>query len=485
MYMAVFSSGFSKMGNKSIKSKDVKVRFSDVIGIDEAKEECWEVVELIKDHARLKKIGGKILRGILMMGPPGCGKTYLAKAIATEAGLPFLSMAASEFNEIFVGVGASRVRQLFKKATRLAYGFGGCIVFIDELDAMGQRRTFNQFGSGEGNTTQNQLLVAMDGLSEKSENIIVIGATNASEDILDPALLRPGRFDRKVYIKKPNLEGRESLFRYYLSKIKYEAAIDCKRLARKAVDKSPADIENIVKESALIATRNKKDVVGLRDLSEAIERIELGVKQKLTINARELEMTAYHETGHLITTYLLHPRDDVFKASIIPRKSSLGVVHPTPIEEWHSQDRETLLAGIKVCLAGYVGEKVKFNTTTTGVTSDFQKAMAIAHFMVWRIGMGPSGLVGDYLTIGDKNPFVLSEETKIRLNQDVDKIIKDCLAEVEALLRKEKELFERFAHELMTKKELDYDEIEAIFAEYGKVNPRQFQLTKIPEPPKV
>ena len=485
MYMAVFSSGFSKMGNKSIKSKDVKVRFSDVIGIDEAKEECWEVVELIKDHARLKKIGGKILRGILMMGPPGCGKTYLAKAIATEAGLPFLSMAASEFNEIFVGVGASRVRQLFKKATRLAYGFGGCIVFIDELDAMGQRRTFNQFGSGEGNTTQNQLLVAMDGLSEKSENIIVIGATNAAEDILDPALLRPGRFDRKVYIKKPNLEGRESLFRYYLSKIKYEAAIDCKRLARKAVDKSPADIENIVKESALIATRNKKEVVGLRDISEAIERIELGVKQKLTINARELEMTAYHETGHLITTYLLHPRDDVFKASIIPRKSSLGVVHPTPLEEWHSQDRETLLAGIKVCLAGYVGEKVKFNTTTTGVTSDFQKAMAIAHFMVWRIGMGPSGLVGDYLTIGDKNPFVLSEETKIRLNQDVDKIIKDCLAEVEALLRKEKELFERFAHELMTKKELDYDEIEAIFAEYGKVNPRQFQLTKIPEPPKV
>jgi cell division protease FtsH len=485
MYMAVFSSGFSKMGNKSIKSKDVKVRFSDVIGIDEAKDECWEVVELIKDHARLKKIGGKILRGILMMGPPGCGKTYLAKAIATEAGLPFLSMAASEFNEIFVGVGASRVRQLFKKATRLAYGFGGCIVFIDELDAMGQRRTFNQFGSGEGNTTQNQLLVAMDGLSEKSENIIVIGATNASEDILDPALLRPGRFDRKVYIKKPNLEGRESLFRYYLSKIKYEAAIDCKRLARKAVDKSPADIENIVKESALIATRNKKDVVGLRDLSEAIERIELGVKQKLTINARELEMTAYHETGHLITTYLLHPRDDVFKASIIPRKSSLGVVHPTPLEEWHSQDRETLLAGIKVCLAGYVGEKVKFNTTTTGVTSDFQKAMAIAHFMVWRIGMGPSGLVGDYLTIGDKNPFVLSEETKIRLNQDVDKIIKDCLAEVEALLRKENELFERFAHELMTKKELDYDEIEAIFAEYGKVNPRQFQLTKNSEPPKV
>ncbi|OGX10732.1 MAG: hypothetical protein A2351_07000 [Omnitrophica bacterium RIFOXYB12_FULL_50_7] len=485
MYMMVFRSGFSKLDKKGIKAKNVQVKFSDVIGIDEAKDECWEVVELIKDHARLKKIGGRILRGILMMGPPGCGKTYLAKAIATEAGLPFLSMAASEFNEIFVGVGASRVRQLFKKAQRLAYGFGGCIVFIDELDAMGQRRTFNQFGSGEGNTTQNQLLVAMDGLSDKAENIIVIGATNASEDILDPALLRPGRFDRKVYIKKPNLEGRESLFRFYLSKIKYEAAIDCKRLARKAVDKSPADIENIVKESALIATRNKKDVVGLRDISEAIERIELGMKQKLTVNAREREMTAYHETGHLITTYLSHPRDDVFKASIIPRKSSLGVVHPTSIEEWHGRDRETLVADIKICLAGYVAEKIKFNTTTTGVTSDFKQAMGLAHFMVWVLGMGASGMIGDYTIYKDGNALLLSEDVKMRLNQDVDKILKDCMVEVETLLRKEKDLFERFAHELLTKQELDYDEIEAVFAEFGKVNPRRSYLSQGTEPPKV
>jgi len=484
IYMMLFRGGLSKMDKKGIKAHDVNVKFADVIGIDEAKDECWEVVQLIKDHARLKKIGGKILRGILMMGPPGCGKTYLAKAIATEAGLPFLSMAASEFNEIFVGVGASRVRQLFKKAARLAYGFGGCIIFIDELDAMGHRRTFSQFGSGEGNTTQNQLLVALDGLGEKSQNIVVIGATNAAEEVLDPALLRPGRFDRKVYIRKPNLEGREALFKFYLNKVNHEASIDCKRLARKAIDKSPADIENIVKESALIATRNKRDTVTLKDISEAIERIELGMKQKLTVNPRELEMTAYHETGHLITTYLLHPRDDVFKASIIPRKSSLGVVHPTPIEEWHSQDRETLLAEIKVCLAGYVAEKYKFNTTTTGVTSDFRQAMAIAHAMVWRIGMGASGLVGDYLTIGDKNPFVLSEETKLRLNQDVDKIIKDCMAEVEALLKKENDLFERFAHELLTKQELDYDEIEAIFAEYGKANPRRFHLTQGNEPPK-
>src|SRR3990167_7189795 len=263
MYALVLRGGFTKIDKKNIKARDVSVRFSDVIGIDEAKEECWEVVQLIKDHARLKRIGGKILRGILMVGPPGCGKTYLAKAIAAEAGLPFLSMAASEFVEIFVGVGASRVRKLFKKARSLAYGFGGCIVFIDELDAMGRNRVFNQFGGGsETNSTQNQLLVEMDGLESQQESVIVIGATNAQEDSLDPALLRPGRFDRKVYINRPGLEGREKLFQYYLGKVKHDAGIDVGHLARKAVGKSPAEIENIVKESALIATISR----GLQDL---------------------------------------------------------------------------------------------------------------------------------------------------------------------------------------------------------------------------
>ncbi len=472
MYMMVLRGGMSNIDKKNVNAKDVNIRFSDVIGLDEVKEEALEVVSLIKDHSRLKKIGGKIVRGILMIGPPGCGKTYIAKAIATEAGLPFLSMAASEFNEVFVGVGASRVRKLFATARSLAYGYGGCVIFIDELDALGHRRTFNQFGSGESNTTQNQLLVEMDGISaEKSENVIVIGATNASEDNLDPALLRPGRFDRKLYISKPGLESREQLFKYYLSKIKHEASIDTRRLARKGVGKSPADIENIVKESALIATRNGTDVVTLRELSEAIERIDLGTKTRISMNAKEKEMTAYHETGHLMVTYLLHPRDDVFKASIIPRKSSLGVVHPTAIEEWHSHDRESLLADIKVCLAGYAGEKVKFNTTTSGVTSDFKKAMMIAHHMVWECGMGPSGLVGDY-TIVPKN--LLSEEVKNQLTQDVDALIKQCLKDVEDLLRKEKDLFERFARELLAKSELDYDQIEAIFTEYGKANPRRF-----------
>lgn len=471
MYMVLLRGGFSKIDKKSVKAKEVNIRFSDVIGIDEAKEESWEVVQLIKDHAKLKKIGGKILRGILMIGPPGCGKTYLAKAIATESGLPFLSMAASEFNEVFVGVGSSRVRNLFKKARSLAYGFGGCIVFIDELDALGHKRTFNQFGGQETNNTQNQLLVEMDGLTSASENIILIGATNAPEDSLDEALLRPGRFDRKVYITRPGLEGREQLFKYYLSKVKHEASIDVGRLARKAVGKTPADIESIIREAALIATRNQKEVVSLKEISEAIERIELGVKNRIKMTERERTMTAYHETGHLLVGYLIHPRNDVFKASIIPRKGTLGVVHPQAVEEWFSRDKNVLLADIQSYLAGYAAEQTKFNTTSDGVSSDFRGAMAIAHTMVWRLGMGPSGLVGDFTAIPEAQ---LSEATKNRLNEDTDRVIKECLEAVKKLLKDENVLFERFAQELLKKGELEYDEIEAIFAEYGKANPRRF-----------
>ncbi len=474
LYVVVLRNGFTTLDKKSVKGREVNVRFSDVVGIDEAKEEAWEVVQLIKDHSRLKKIGGKILRGILMIGPPGCGKTYLAKAIATESGLPFISMAASEFNEVFVGVGASRVRKLFSKARSLSYGFGGAIIFIDELDAMGRTRTFNQFGGAETNTTQNQLLVEMDGLESHQENIVVIGATNAPEDVLDPALLRPGRFDRKVYISKPGLEGREAIFRLYLNKVKHEASVDVARLARKAVGKSPAEIENIIKEAALIATRNHKEMVTNKEFSEAIERIELGTKHKVRMTDREKQMTAYHETGHLITTYLLHPRNDVFKASIIPRKTTLGVVHPQPREEWFADDREKILADIKCFLAGYAGEKIKFNQTSNGVAADFQAAMHLAHQMVWRFGMGSTGLVGDFTVIPEHQ---LSEDVKNRLNEETNRIIQQCLKEVEDLLAREKELFERFAHELLTREELDYDEIEAIFAEFGKANPRVISPT--------
>jgi cell division protease FtsH len=456
-----------KLKKTPIKSENVEVTFDDVKGIDEAKREALEVVELIKDRTRIKKIGGKIVRGLLMIGPPGCGKTLLAKAIAKESGIPFISMAASEFVEIFVGMGASRVRKLFKKARQLAYGYGACIIFIDEIDAVGRGRSFSFLGGGETNTTQNQLLVEMDGLKEKEENVIVIGATNAPESVLDKALLRPGRFDRKIYIDRPGLEGREELFHHYLRKVKHDPSIDISRLARNTVYKSAADIENIVKEAALIATRKSKENVEWEDLSEAMDRIDMGLKHKRKLSDRERKMTAYHETGHLIVLYILHPTDDVFKASIASRGGALGAVLHQPREELFTTNKEQALANIKVCLGGYVAENLKFRTTTTGVADDFQKAMVHAHAMVWKFGMGSNAYLGDYSIIPESQ---ISNELKEKLNQETQEILQKCYQEVENLLKKEWTIMERFVSELLEKEELEYDEIEAIFAEYGKNN---------------
>ncbi|MDO8525681.1 MAG: AAA family ATPase [Candidatus Omnitrophota bacterium] len=475
MYSVFLQGGMAKISKAKIHGDLVDVKWSDVIGMENVKEEAKEVVELIRDRARVKKIGGKILRGIMMFGPPGCGKTYLAKAIATETGLPFLSMSGSEFVEIFVGVGASRVRKLFKQARELAEAHGGCIIFIDELDAIARKRVFSAFGgTEETNSTQNQLLAAMDGLGElkdkkgnpsPAQNVIVIGATNAPEDNIDKALLRPGRFDRKIYIDKPGLEDREKLFAYYLGKVQHDPSIDVGRLARKAVYKTPADIENIIKEAALIATRSGRDVVRLDDISEAIERVDMGMKHKRTMQPLEREMVAYHESGHLIVLYILHPIDDVFKASIASRRDILGVVYHQPREEVFTHNKERLLADIKVSLGGYVAEKIRFGTTSDGVAMDFKQAMIVAHNMVWRFGMSDAEYLGDYTVIPESQ---LSDKVKEQLNEEVDKIFKRCLKDVEALLAKEKPLLDRFVKELLEKEELDYDEIENIFNEYGK-----------------
>ena len=465
MYLVFLRGGFAKLDKAPIKGRDVDIKWKDVIGMDSAKQEAWEVVQLIRDRAMLKAIGGTVIKGILLIGPPGCGKTYLAKAIATEARLPFISMSGSEFVEIFVGVGASRVRKLFKKARDLAFGYGGCIIFIDEIDAIGRSRSFSYLGGQETNTTQNQLLAELDGLKEKDYNIAIIAATNAPEEALDAALKRPGRFDRTIYITRPNLKEREMIFRYYLSKVKFEEGLDIGRLARRAVYKTPADIANLVKESALIATRSKKEKIGLEEMSEAFERVELGIKHPLTMTPKEREMIAYHEAGHLIVTYLLHPTDDVFKASIIPRRATLGVVYHPPTEELHTQSKNKFLADIKVSLGGYVAEKIKVGVTSSGVSADFTKAMKIGHAMVWQLGMGDSEFLGDFTAVP---PEQLSEETKRKLNEDTNKIFQTSLKEVEELLNKEKPIMDRFAKELLEKDELEYDEIEAIFKEYEK-----------------
>jgi len=470
LYSWVLQGGLQKLKKKQVKSDAVNIKWKDVIGMEGAKMEAKELVSLIKDRARVKKIGGNIIRGMLMMGPPGCGKTYVAKAIATEAGIPFISMSGSEFVEVFVGVGASRVRQLFQRARRLAYAHGGCIVFIDEIDAVGRKRVFSAFGgTEETNSTQNQLLAEMDGLGDREENVIVIGATNAAIETLDEALLRPGRFDRKIFVEKPDLAEREELFHYYLSKVSADPDLDVARLARKAVTKSPADIANLIKEAALIATRSKQDKVNYDHISEAFERVDLGLKRTTKVSEKDRVVTAFHEAGHLIVLYLLHPTDDVFKASIIPRGSAGGVVYHLPADDTAHYNRDRVLANIKVALAGYVAEKVKFGVTATGVCSDFTNAMYWAHKMVWEWGMGKNHLVGDFSHIPANQ---LSDNMKERLNLETHEIMQTCLVETEEFLRKEMTIFERFAKELLDRNELDFDDIEAIFKEYGKSNPR-------------
>ena len=482
---------FSKLSKGSVKGDQVNVRWADVIGMEEAKAEAWEVVELLQDHAKVELIGGKVLRGVVLCGPPGGGKTYLAKAIATESALPFLSVSGSEFIEVFVGTGPARVRGIFKKARQLAKVHGGCLIFIDELDAVGTSRG-QDLGFGaqtERNNTVNELLVQMDGLESSKFNVVVIGATNASETVLDQALLRPGRLDRKIYVDRPGLEDREHLYRFYLAKVKTDPAIDVARLARRSVWKSPAAIENIVKEAALIATRYKRELITVKDLSDALERIELGFKRRRKMTEDERRRIAFHEAGHIVVTYLLHPTDDVFKASIISRRDALGVVYHQPREELFTSSRDRILANIKAALGGFAAEKIKFASTSDGVAADFHNAMLQAHQMVWRLGMGTNGFVGDYEALlsswafrGGASGDRLSDRTKERLNDETHAILSQCSKEVETLLRNEDVLLERFANELLKKEELEYDEIEAIFVEYGKQRTPRPATAPLPPP---
>ena len=460
------SGGFSALKKSKVDAGLVNVKFSDVMGLGEAKREAWEVVQLIKDRARVKAIGGKILKGVLLVGPPGCGKTMLAKAVATEAGVPFINISGSEFVEVFVGVGAARVRKLFKQAREYAQAHGSCIIFIDEIEVIGRKRLLHDaFGGGsETNSTQNQLLVEMDGLAS-DVNVVVFAATNALEEILDYALLRPGRFDRKIFVGRPNLEEREAIFAHYLGKVKFDPALQVGRLARKAVNKTPAEVENIIKEAALIAARSSREMVTYEDISSAIERIELGVAHRLTMTPREREMTAFHEAGHLTTLYLTHPTKDVFKASIISRGDAMGVVHSVPVAELHAPDKNTLVADIDLNLGGYAAEKIKYGVTSTGVASDFRSAAHIAHAMVWRFGMGTGGVLGD---ISSLPPTERSNELCDRLNRETQEILSGRLQSTEALLRENWQIVERFAAELLAREELDYDDIAAIFLEYGK-----------------
>jgi cell division protease FtsH len=313
--------------------------------------------------------------------------------------------------------------------------------------------------------------VEMDGVNSGKDNIIFIGATNAAESTLDAALIRPGRFDRKIYVGKPHLKEREDIFRYYLAKISADPSLDIRKLAARTVEKSPADIEASVKEAALIATRDNRETVLFKDLSQAFERIDLGVAHRLPMTEKEKQNVAVHEAGHLVTVYYLQSMThDVFKATILNRGGALGHVLPVPKEEQYTRTKEELLSGIKVALAGYLAEKIKFGVTSSGVSSDFANALHTAEQMVWAYGMGKSGIIGNYyITQGAQSMHSsLSEEFKKKLNDETQEILRDSMKETEEFLRKEWPMVEVFANLLVQKEELNYDEIEEVFVQHGK-----------------
>ena len=322
------------------------------------------------------------------------------------------------------------------------------------------------------NATVNALLTEMDGLRHAENNIVVLAATNVSESMLDSALLRPGRFDRKIYVTLPNLKERKELFKFYLSKVNVDPSVNPDILAQKTVWFSPSQIDSMVREAGIFALREKREIITFKDLSNAYDRIAYGDKSNVIMPEKEKNWVAYHEAGHAIIGYILHPTDDVIKATIIPRKGSLGMVSSRPSEEQHLSYKETLLADIKISIAAYVAERLKFGYTSSGVgggaTSDFQHAMSVASHMVTSLGMGKSGLVGDFLSMRDYHGnFNISEKTKQMLDDDVQDILQSCIKDVEGILMKHKDLFEYFAQELLRKEELEYDEIVAIFDKFA------------------
>ncbi|MDD5195434.1 MAG: AAA family ATPase [Candidatus Omnitrophica bacterium] len=457
----VFGGGFAKMASKKIRATDVDIHWSDVIGMEAIKKEVWEVIRLIKDRAQLKAVGGRIIKGVLMVGPPGCGKTYLAKAIATETGLPFLSVVGSEFMGIFMGVGTAQMKSLFKEARILAEIHGGCIIFIDEIDSVARPRVADRGFGGvtDVNSTINQFLMELDGLRPEKGNIVVIGATNVPEQELDPALMRAGRFDRKIYIGLPGLAERRELFKYYLSKVQYDKnSIDLEKLARITVGNSPADISNIVREASLIAIREQKPIISMQEISGAQERIELGIKMETPLTGNDRLIAAYHEAGHTIATFLLVPKQDVFKATIIPHRGVGGGTWIMQTEERFIPAKEELMGEIKGLLGGYAAEKIQFGVTSVGVESDLARANTLAENMVTKWGMGTSGAVGV-----STNPWARRDLS----DRDREDIITTCLNEVNETLRKEKDILEEIAQQLIKQDELDYDELEAIFKKHN------------------
>jgi cell division protease FtsH len=445
----------------------LKITFADVAGVDEAKEELNEVIEFLKDPKKFQRLGGKIPKGVLLMGPPGTGKTLLAKAVAGEANVPFLSISGSDFVEMFVGVGASRVRDLFEQAKKSAKQSGrGAIIFIDEIDAVGRQR-FAGIGGGhdEREQTLNALLVEMDGFNTQ-EGVILIAATNRP-DVLDPALLRPGRFDRQVVIDRPDIVGREAILKVHTRSVKLDKAVDLKYIARQTPGFSGADLANLVNEGALLAARRGNETVTMEELQESIERVMAGPERKSrVISKREKEIISYHESGHALLALVIPGADPLHKVSILPRGMALGYTIRLPLEDRYITTKSELIGRITGLLGGRVSEEVTFNELSTGAQNDIEVATAIARKMVTRFGM--SEKLG-HLTFGHREEQVFlgrdlieernySDHTALLIDEEVRKIIDTCYQHAKSEILKHQDKLKILADRLLEKEVMDVEE---------------------------
>ena len=459
---------FGRSKARLMTQDKMKVTFADVAGVDEAKEELQEIIELLKDPKRFTTLGGRIPKGVILLGPPGTGKTLLAKAVAGEAGVPFFSMSGSDFVEMFVGVGASRVRDLFAQGKQNA----PCIIFIDEIDAVGRHRGAGLGGGhDEREQTLNQLLVEMDGF-ESNEGVILMAATNRP-DVLDPALMRPGRFDRQVVVASPDVRGREGILKVHTRKIPLAEEVDILTLAKATPGFSGADLANLVNEAALLAARQRKSKVTMEDLEMAKDKVLMGVERKsLVISEEEKRSTAYHESGHALLAKMLPNADPVYKVSIIPRGRALGITQQLPIDDRHTYKKEYLLDTITVLMGGRVSEELVLGHLTTGAGNDIERATDMARHMVTEWGMsalGPLsfGKVEQEMFLGREiaKRVDYSQETAQKIDEEVKHIVLDCYQRAKEVIEANQDKLHKIADRLLEKEVIDGSEIDAVLRE--------------------
>jgi len=457
---------FGKSRAKLMTDAQIKVTFKDVAGADEAKQELEEVIDFLKEPSKFQKLGGKIPRGVLLLGPPGTGKTLLARAVAGEAGVPFFSISGADFVEMFVGVGASRVRDLFEQGKKSA----PAIIFIDEIDAVGRQRGAGLGGGhDEREQTLNALLVEMDGF-EQNSGVIIIAATNRP-DVLDPALLRPGRFDRQVVVDRPDVKGREGILKVHTRKTPLDESVNIKTLAKGTPGLSGAELANLVNEAALSAARKNKVSIDMADFEDAKDKIMMGMERKsLIISEKEKNITAYHEIGHVLVALKTPGTDPVHKVTIIPRGRALGVTTYLPVDEKHTYSKEYLEGVITYALGGRAAEKIVFNNFTTGAGNDIEKATSIARKMVCEWGMseklGPIsyGAKQEELFLGREvtKHQEFSELTAQEIDAEVKIIIIEAMERSEQILKENMDILHKLSKELLEREILDAEEIDKI-----------------------